>query len=132
MVDKLQRSGRRSRYRSIASLLLAALALYLLSAYILLPSAWRRYTKRHPALEDAPRITHTANGIAGDPLNIGLVGTEKELQVAMLAAKWFPADPITLRSSLRIAAGTVLRRSYDDAPVSNLFLFGRKQDLAFE
>ena len=132
MGDKLQRSGRRSRYRSIASVLLAALGVYLLSAYVLLPLGWRRYTKRHPALEDAPRITHTANGIAGDPLNVGLVGTEEELQVAMLAAKWFPADPITLRSSLRIAAGTVLRRSYDEAPVSNLFLFGRKQDLAFE
>lgn len=132
MSDKLQGAGRRSRYRSITSLLLAALGLYLLSAYILLPSVWRSYTKRHPALENAPRITHTANGIAGDPLNIGLVGTEAELDIAMLAAKWFPADPITLRSSLRIAAGTVLRRSYDDAPVSNLFLFGRKQDLAFE
>jgi len=132
MDDKLQRSGQRRRNRSIASVLLAALGLYLLTAYILLPSAWRRYTKRHPALENAPRITHTANGIAGDPLNIGLVGTENELHIAMLAAKWFPADPITLRSSLRIAAGTVLRRSYDDAPVSNLFLFGRKQDLAFE
>ena len=132
MGDKPQGSGHRSRYRSIASLLLTALGLYLLTAYILLPAAWRRHTKRHPALENAPRITHTANGIAGDPLNIGMVGTEKELRVAMLAANWFPADPITLRSSLRIAAGTVLRRSYDDAPVSNLFLFGRKQDLAFE
>lgn len=109
MGDKLQGSGRRSRYRGIASLLLAALGLYLLSAYIFLPCAWRRYAKRHPALEKAPRITHTANGIAGDPLNIGLVGTEKELQVTLLAAKWFPADPITFRSSLRIAAGTVLR-----------------------
>ena len=35
-------------------------------------------------------------------------------------------------SSARIAADTVLRRPDDDAPVSNLFLFGRKQDLAFE
>ena len=43
-----------------------------------------------------------------------------------------PADPITLASSARIAADTVLRRPDDDAPVSNLFLFGRKQDLAFE
>jgi hypothetical protein len=50
----------------------------------------------------------------------------------MLAAGWFPADPITLRSSLRIAAGTILHRPYADAPVSNLFFYGRKQDLAFE
>jgi LssY C-terminus len=136
MSDKLQGSGRRSRYRSIVSFLLAALGLYLLSAYLLLPFVWRRYTKRHPALEDAPRITHTVNGIAGDPLNIGLVGTEEELQVALLAAKWFPADPITLRSSLRIAAGTVLRRSYDGAPVSTrvsrLVRLGARQHLGCE
>ena len=50
----------------------------------------------------------------------------------MLSAKWFPADAITLRSSLRIAAGTVFDRPYFDAPVSNLYFFGRKQDLAFE
>src|SRR5271168_2343313 len=34
--------------------------------------------------------------------------------------------------SARIVADSVLRRPDDDAPVSNLFLFGRKQDLAFE
>jgi len=50
----------------------------------------------------------------------------------MLAANWYPADPLTLRSCLRIASATVLKRKYDDAPVSNLYLFGRKQDLAFE
>jgi len=50
----------------------------------------------------------------------------------MKAAGWYPANPITVASSMRIAADTVLRRPDDDAPVSNLFLFGRKQDLAFE
>jgi len=50
----------------------------------------------------------------------------------MVAAGWFPADPITFESSARIAADSVLRRPDDDAPVSNLYLFGRKQDLAFE
>ena len=47
----------------------------------------------------------------------------------MLAAGWLPADPITLRSSLRIAAGTVLRRSYDTAPMSNLFVSGPQAGL---
>jgi hypothetical protein len=132
MGDDVERSGQRSRYRVALACLLAALVVYLVIAYIVLPLGWRSYTKRHPALEDAPRITHTANGIPGDPLNVALVGTEEELQAALLSDKWFPADPITLKSSLRIAAGTVFHRSYDDAPVSNLFLFGRKQDLAFE
>lgn len=101
-------------------------------AYVILPLGWHRYEKRHPALGDAPRITHTTTGIPGDPINVGLVATEEDLHRGLLAAEWYPADPITLRSSLRIAAGTVFHRSYDDAPVSSLFLWGRKQDLAFE
>lgn len=114
------------------AVVLGVIAAYLSIAYVLLPLYWRSHTKRHPALDDAPRITHTANGIPGDPLNVALVGTEDDLLAAMHAAHWFPADPITLKSSWRIAAGTVLHRSYEDAPVSNLLLFGRKQDLAFE
>ena len=31
-----------------------------------------------------------------------------------------------------MADAAVLSRTYDDAPVSNLYLFGRKEDLAFE
>jgi hypothetical protein len=37
-----------------------------------------------------------------------------------------------LRSDIRIAEGTVLSRPDVDAPVSSLYLFDRKQDLAFE
>jgi hypothetical protein len=65
-------------------------------------------------------------------LNVGLIGTKAEVMKIMVAAKWYPADPLTLRSCLEIAGATVLRRPYDDAPVSNLYLFGRKEDLAFE
>lgn len=105
---------------------------WLFAAYFLLPLLWRRFERRHPALDGTYWITHTRNNIPGDPLNVALVGNEEDLQRAMLAAKWYPADPITLKSSLRIAAGTVFHRSYVDAPVSNLYFFQRKQDLAFE
>lgn len=118
--------------RRLMHLLVMLLIVWLVAAYFLLPLAWRVATRRHPAVEGMPRITHTANGIPGDPLNIALVGTEEEVDAAMLAAGWLPTDPITLKSSLRIAAGTVLRRAYDTAPVSNLFVWGRKQDLAFQ
>jgi hypothetical protein len=126
-----QRPPRRLR-RTVIQLVVMALIIWLVVAYLLLPRLWRGYEKRHPGLDDIPKITHTANNIPGDPLNVALVGSEKDVHLAMLAAKWYPADPITLRSSLRIAAGTVFERPYDDAPVSDLYLFGRKQDLAFE
>jgi len=105
---------------------------YLLTAYVVLPLIWRTDLKHHPDLSGGPRITHTANGIPGDPVNLALIGSDSELVHAMIAAKWYPADPITLRTSLRIAVDSVFRRPDDQAPVSALFLFGRKQDLAFE
>jgi hypothetical protein len=105
---------------------------YLLAAYVVSPAIWRAYAGRHPALEDAPTITHTGNGIPGDPLNVGLIGSKDDVMKIMVAAKWYPADPLTFTSSLKIAAASVLRRPYDEAPVSNLYLWKRKQDLAFE
>jgi hypothetical protein len=37
-----------------------------------------------------------------------------------------------LKSDLKIAVDSVLSRPDDEAPVSDLYLFGRKEDLAFE
>jgi len=127
-----QQKPRLSRFGWMLRSLIIALMAYLIVAYLILPLSWRRYEKRRPALINAPRVTHTATGIPGDPLNIALIASEENLQRAILAAGWFPADEVTLRSSLRIAADTVLRRSYDDAPVSSLYVFNRKQDFAFE
>ncbi|OAI41363.1 hypothetical protein AYO41_01550 [Verrucomicrobia bacterium SCGC AG-212-E04] len=111
---------------------LILLGAYGLSAYVIAPLAWRTYERRHAVFTDSPRITHTGSGIPGDPLNISLVGTDAEVVRDLTAAGWYPADPITFRSSMRIVVDTVFRRPDDQAPVSNLFLFGRKQDLAFE
>jgi hypothetical protein len=108
------------------------LLVWLLAAYLVLPFIWKRYTHRHPSLEDVPGITHTKSGIDGDPLNVALIGTKAEVMKIMLAAKWYPADPLTLKSCLEIAEASVFKRPDDEAPVSNLYLFGRKQDLAFE
>jgi hypothetical protein len=108
------------------------LLLYLLVAYVVMPALWSRYSHRHPALDGVPGITETGDGKPGDPLNVALIGTETELKRIMVAAVWFPADPLTLRSCLEIADASVLKRPYDDAPVSSLYLFGRKEDLAFE
>jgi LssY-like putative type I secretion system component LssY len=50
----------------------------------------------------------------------------------MHAAGWYPADPVTLRSSVEIIGSVVLDRPYKSAPVSPLYYQGRKEDLAFE
>jgi hypothetical protein len=93
---------------------------------------WHRYVHKHPALDDVPGITETTLGIPGDPINVALIGTKQDVERILRAAKWYPADPLGLRSDVKIAADTVLERPYDEAPVSSLYLFGRKEDLAFE
>src|SRR5262245_39252445 len=123
---------RRSFWKRMALLASGALLAYLAVAYVILPALWTRYGRKHPSLEDIPGITYTADGIPGDPLNVALVGAKADLIKIMLAAQWHPADPLSLRSCLEIAEATVLKRPYEDAPVSSLYLFGRKQDLAFE
>src|SRR6516165_4162949 len=119
------------RKRIVACVILILLG-WLLLAYFLLPEVWKFYAHRHPSLEDVPVVTLTGDGMSADPINVALIGTKAEVIKIMLAAKWYPADPLTLRSSLEIAEASVLKREYDDAPVSNEYLFGRKQDLAFE
>ena len=124
--------ARRRLRRRLAIAFTVLAAGYVAAAYLAAPMLWERYARRHPALDDVPNITYTAAGIPGDPLNVALIGTERELKRIMIAAKWFPADPLTLRSCLEIASATVLKRPDVDAPVSNLYFDGRKEDLAFE
>ena len=86
----------------------------------------------HPALARAPRTTATKDGRPGDAVNVAFIGTDEELHRVLATAGWYAADPITLRTSIRIAADVVLRKPYDHAPVSDLYLWGRRQDAAFE
>jgi hypothetical protein len=109
----------------------AIVGLYFLLAYIVLPLTWRHY-EHQKALAGVTMITRTATGIPGDPINVGLIGSRDDVLCAMNAAGWYPADPITLRSSIEIVGSVLLDRPYHEAPVSHLYYNGRRQDLAFE
>ncbi|WP_243107096.1 MULTISPECIES: LssY C-terminal domain-containing protein [Actinomyces] len=76
--------------------------------------------------------TRTADGLLGDPVNLAVQGHEEDIHEAMTTAGWVRADPISLRTSWNIVVSSLLRRSYPAAPVSDLLLFGRKQDFAYQ
>lgn len=76
--------------------------------------------------------TRTSDGLLGDPVNLAVDGTARQIHEAMTACGWVLADDITVRSSWGIVASSVLRRSYPSAPVSPLRLFGRRQCLAYQ
>jgi len=107
------------------------LGLWGLAAYIFLPLWWRHYEHQRK-LVGLTMVTRTGEGIPGDPINVGLVGARDDVLCTMNAAAWYPADPITLQSSIEIAGSVLLDRPYRNAPVSPLYYLNKREDLAFE
>ena len=118
----------------IMLLSLAALLAYILSVR----SKLRRASKPGRAVSagvsssDRPLTTFTRSGGPGDPINIQFLGTDGQIGAAFASAGWYRADEIDFVTSARICVDSVLSRKYSSAPVSSLFLYGRKEDMAFE
>jgi hypothetical protein len=120
--------GRGRRYLLFPAVVIAC---YVTISYLILPATWSRI-EHEPGLTHLPMLTSTAQGIPGGPINVGLVGTREDVVSAFHFAGWYPADPITLRTSAEIVGSVLFDRRYKDAPVSQLFFDGRREDLAFE
>jgi LssY C-terminus len=117
--------------RQALTILIAIIVSYVFVSYFVLPATWSRI-EHEPGLSKYTMLTATAQGIPGDPINVGLVGDRGDVVHAFNAAGWYPADPITLRTSVEIIGSVLLDRPYRTAPVSPLFFDGRREDLAFE
>lgn len=106
-------------------------AFWLVLAYLVLPRLHRILTTIYVPDYFIGRA-RTSDGLLGDPVNLAFLGDETDLHAAMAAAGWTRADEVSWASGWRIVMSTLSRRSYDEAPVSPLFLFGRKQDFAYQ
>ncbi len=126
-IEPGKRHPKRSRRAATASLL--ALLAYLAIAYLAAPEFW---WFREGGLNPQTMRTTTTDGIPGDPINVGLVGTKEAVLRAFSAAGWRPADSITVETSIAIGISVLFRLPDPDAPVSTLIYDGRRQDLAFE
>ena len=92
---------------------------YGIAAYVVLPRAIRlglRILQRGRV----PSYTLTGDGLPGDPVNIGLIGTRRQLCEAFAAMGWSEADPLGLTSSIRMVRAFVLNETYPTAPFSTL------------
>ncbi len=77
-------------------------------------------------------LTETHSGAKGDPINVGLYGSMEAVSSTFHQAGWRPADPRTLKKMIEILGSLVFTRPDPSAPVSNLYMWKRVQDLAFE
>lgn len=109
----------------------ALLATYMVMAYLLLPAGARLWQLIVQPTH-IPLYCVTPDGLASDPINIGIVGTREQVIAAMEKAGWYLADKRTLRTMLREVVSVITRRPYPNAPFSSLYLFGHKQDLGFQ
>jgi hypothetical protein len=107
------------------------LVLWLVLAYLLLPRIHSMLTVIYVPDYFIGR-TRTYEGLLGDPVNVALLGTEEQIHAAMSRAGWELADELGFRSGLRIVTSTLSRRTYPNAPVSPLFLFGRMQEFTYQ
>ncbi len=112
-------------------LLLAAAVTYGLGAYVVLPRAVQ--IGAHILQRGrVPSYTLTGDGLPGDPVNIALIGSYRDLATAFAKAGWSQADKLGLASSLKMAQSFLLNRPYPTAPFSTLYLFHRGQDVGFQ
>ena len=111
--------------------ILPFLLLWLLTAYITLPRIHRILTKIYLPDYYIGR-TRTADGLLSDPINLALFRDRETVIKAFELSGWHLAQPKTIQTMARILYAGIFKRSYPEAPVSDSYLFARKQDLAFE
>lgn len=111
--------------------MLAVGVTYGVAAYVILPRVIR-FGVKLLRRNHIPAYTMTGDGLAGDPVNIALIGTLAQLRAAFAALGWVGAEALGLGSSWRMAKAFVLNRPYPAAPFSTLYLFGRGQDIGFQ
>jgi hypothetical protein len=85
------------------------------------------------ALEALPCCVTNENGSKnGDPLNLVVVGGLYDAFPALARRGWHPTEQKWWGSIARMAGSALSRDRYPDAPVSDLYVFGRAQDLALQ
>jgi hypothetical protein len=83
-------------------------------------------------LANSPQRSVSKDQKPGDPINLVFVGTAQEIRQAFLQAGWTEPKKKNERSILKTAEAVINDDGYGAAPISDLYLFGRKEDLAFE
>jgi LssY C-terminus len=76
--------------------------------------------------------TSSKDGVPGDPINIALVGTVDDVRAALVGQGWDVTAELTSSSLEKMIEAFVFNSRYRYAPVSDLFLFQRAQDMAFQ
>jgi hypothetical protein len=83
-------------------------------------------------LANAPQRASSKEGKPGDPLNLVVIGSDQQIAQAFQQAGWSAAERKTSKSVFDTVRAVMDGQGYGKAPVSELYVFGRAEDMAFE
>jgi hypothetical protein len=83
-------------------------------------------------LVEAPQRAESKAKKPGDPLNLVVIGTISQIQAAFKQAGWSEAAKLGARTAAGTVRAMASDEGYGQAPVSQLYLYGHAEDLAFE
>jgi len=85
------------------------------------------------ALAEMPCCATTEDGTGTeDPLNFVLLGDRRDIFASLLRAGWKVSEVLDRQSAFRLFYSYFFGEEYQHAPISSVYLFGRRQDLAME
>jgi hypothetical protein len=111
--------------------IVAIFGLWIFTAYVVLPRIHRLLTTYYLPNYFVGRVRSPA-GFLSDPVNLAFFGSEKNIHDAMQAAGWDLADILRPKSFIHAAISSLIKKSYPNAPVGNMYLFNRVQDFAYQ
>jgi LssY C-terminus len=83
-------------------------------------------------LDGLPRRVNDQFKNLGDMVNFAIVGSQDQLQSALTAANWRPADTNNEEAVAKAILETYEKKDYLQMPMSTLYLFNRPQDFGYE
>ncbi|MEX1311610.1 MAG: LssY C-terminal domain-containing protein [Candidatus Sulfomarinibacteraceae bacterium] len=77
-------------------------------------------------------VTNKDGSKTGDPLNLVIIGTPDAVWPAFLSQGWGPTAAMTTGSALKTGIFGIFGGEYRYAPISDLYVYGRSQDIALQ
>lgn len=77
-------------------------------------------------------VTDAAGENTGDPLNLVIIGRPADVYTAFIRAGWDETETVTSASAWKTVRSFFSGDNYRYSPVSNLYVLGRPQDVAFQ
>jgi hypothetical protein len=76
--------------------------------------------------------TNAAGSVDGDPLNLIVVGHADDVLTAFVRRNWDATHALNVRQAARTMGSFLFGGSYRYSPVSPLYVYGRRQDIALQ